>query len=327
MPGLYPPSGERIPDEMIDRFFDRQLDAGEKAALFAQLRAQPDRACEVVQTQQILAELDDPIIGPDLVGGVLDRVHQRRAFLPSRWRSVVTVGRALVAVCVLATIGGVALLERYAPALTMDDRPMPVTRMVTSGPQTVLQDVGTIVRAGRSLFDERSRVRRTAPGNGVIAAARASEAGGHEMVVVGRPGRTWGSGVGRFEDDRGARAWTVDASAMAPDLGGSGSWVPASSAVFVPSHGATGAGVMHYNGATSMGMNLDAAGHAVAFSAWSVDIDPFTMRLRSIPDLSIETTLVRFTTTIDRDAQDDVGIGGLRLVRLGRVARDRAPRR
>jgi hypothetical protein len=134
--GQTPPAGatEKIPQELVDRFFDRELDEGSRERFFGMLRADLSRCAEVAKTQRLISMLREPVEAPDLSGRILDRIGERRGFLPPALRRMVKGGRLAVAACLLFGILGFAVGRRYAPdffRLTPEEQP--VTQVIESG--------------------------------------------------------------------------------------------------------------------------------------------------------------------------------------------------
>lgn len=124
----------RVPEELVNQFFDRELDEGSRDKFFGMLRGDLARCQEVARTQRIVAMLREPIPAPDLTSRILDRVEERRGFLPLRLRRVVTIGRLIAAACVLVAVLGVALLNRSHPGLfRLTAAPQPLSNVIESG--------------------------------------------------------------------------------------------------------------------------------------------------------------------------------------------------
>ena len=126
--------GARIPQELVDRFFDRELDEGSREKFFGMLRADLSRCAEVAKTQRMISMLRDPVAAPDLTERIMTRVHGRRAFLPERMRKMVKAGRLAAAAVVLLALFGVALAERMRPGtMRLVEEPQPLTELIESG--------------------------------------------------------------------------------------------------------------------------------------------------------------------------------------------------
>lgn len=337
-PGPYPPPGKRrdqISDDLLDRFFDRLLDEAGRRALFEGLRADPARAREVVQTQQVLAQLDDPIVGPDLVGPVLRQIDARQPFMSRGWRRVVTTGRALVAACVLITVAGVALLERYAPELTRTDHAAPIASVVDSSQHAVVHDVDAIVRAGRTLLASDSL---TQPAEHATVRMDASRDLARLRSELARTGQNFSAHAGIDDLDGVTRVWTADERDLTDKLSGSGAWRTVSTAWSTAPTTPTpptarrtmtaSVVLITQTGSSSVSIPLTLRISAIGqdtltpAAVFMVDADPYTMRLRS--SCNIEPTIATLVTTNRRliSDEDDEALG-LRLVRMDRSTSSR----
>lgn len=124
----------RIPDELVDRFFDRELDEGSRERFFGMLRGDLRRCADVARTQRVVSMLRRPVPAPDLTDQILARIEERRGFLPLRLRRWVKAGRLAAAACILCGILGYAVGRRYAPdAFRFTPEPRPVTQVIESG--------------------------------------------------------------------------------------------------------------------------------------------------------------------------------------------------
>lgn len=127
---------ERIPAELVDAFFDRELDEGSREKFFHMLRGDLPKCADVARTQRMISALREPIEAPDLTSRIMGEVSRRRGFLPESLRKMVRIGRLAVAACVLLTLLGVALLHRFAPdSVSLVERPAPVSNVVNNGAQ------------------------------------------------------------------------------------------------------------------------------------------------------------------------------------------------
>lgn len=125
---------ERIPDELVDAYFDHELDEGSRDRLFRGMLADPERAEELARTQRAVGLLREPIDAPDLTESIMARVERRRRFIHPAQRRTVRHGRLVAAGAVLAVVLGLALTQRYAPQfLELAPRPRPITAVVEAG--------------------------------------------------------------------------------------------------------------------------------------------------------------------------------------------------
>src|SRR5690606_27515213 len=84
---------DSIPRELVDAFFDRQLDEGSREKFFLMLRSDLRTCGKVARTQRMLSVLKEPIEAPDLTASIMGEVARRRGFLPDRLRRMVKAGR------------------------------------------------------------------------------------------------------------------------------------------------------------------------------------------------------------------------------------------
>ena len=127
-------TGEPIDHDRLDRLFDGDLDACEERRLLNEAR-RVDGACEeLAKTRRAIELLHEPVETPDMTQEILGRVQARRAFLPPKWRRVVSSGRVAAAAVLLACIGAVALAQRAWPdATSWTPEPRPISAVVESG--------------------------------------------------------------------------------------------------------------------------------------------------------------------------------------------------
>ena len=122
-----------IPQELVDTFFDRELDEGSREKFFGMLRGDLSRCAEVARTQRMISMLREPVEAPDLTDRIMARVARRRGFLPERVRRMVTAGRLIAAACVLAAVLGLAAARRMAPdAFRLTPVPRPLSDVIAS---------------------------------------------------------------------------------------------------------------------------------------------------------------------------------------------------
>ncbi len=116
-----------IPDELVDRFFDRELDDSARAGFMRRLD-DDTRACErVAKTNRILTMLRRGVGAPDLSDSILDRVDRVRGFVPPSQRKLVRFGRLAVAAMLFGVIAGAVIVQRRAPeVMELAGMPTPV---------------------------------------------------------------------------------------------------------------------------------------------------------------------------------------------------------
>jgi hypothetical protein len=125
-------SPRRSIHEAIDDLFDAELNDEQARDL---VRRADAHACEdIVKTERMISMLKRPIGAPDLTDAILSQVEDEREFIDTAWRRFVRVGRVAVAACLLLTLFGVALAQRYWPEATTlrtDARPVSVLLQTT----------------------------------------------------------------------------------------------------------------------------------------------------------------------------------------------------
>jgi hypothetical protein len=121
-----PPEGP-IPDELVDRFFDRELDDTGRAGFMSRLDDDA-RACEhVAKTNRFLTLLKRGVRAPDLTDSILDRVDHLRGFVPPKERKLIRFGRIAVAAMLFGVIAGAVIVQRRAPEVVeLAGMPTPV---------------------------------------------------------------------------------------------------------------------------------------------------------------------------------------------------------
>jgi hypothetical protein len=138
----------KIPDELVDAFFDRELDGASREQFFGAMRADLSRCAEVAKTQRIVSLLREPVEAPDLTGAIMAEVRRRGAFVPTGMRRFVKYGRWAAAVLLAAGVLGLALVHRHSPdALRLAPRPKPVAGVIQSGSSDAAAGVQQLTQA------------------------------------------------------------------------------------------------------------------------------------------------------------------------------------
>ncbi|MBX3366437.1 MAG: hypothetical protein KF912_03885 [Phycisphaeraceae bacterium] len=136
-----------IPEELVDRFFDRELDGEDRTGFIRRLDADP-KACEhVAKTNRFLTLLRRGVRTPDLSESILERVDSVRGFVPPAERRLIRFGRLAVAAMLFGVIAGAVVVQRRAPQV-----------VELAGPPTPVRD---IARAAQRDADGLARL--TAP--------------------------------------------------------------------------------------------------------------------------------------------------------------------
>jgi hypothetical protein len=141
-------ASQPIPEELVDAFFDRELDEGSRENFFRLIR-QDLRTCSgVARTQRMIGALREPVEAPDLTASIMAEVGHRRGFLSQRLRGMVKAGRLAAAACVLMVLLAVAALHRSAPeTFSLTASPKPVSGVLTSGASEAAAGVQQIAEA------------------------------------------------------------------------------------------------------------------------------------------------------------------------------------
>ncbi len=134
-----------LTEELVDSFFDRELNEGARDQFFKRLRAELPRCAEVAKTQRMISMLREPTEQRDVSGRVLAELSRRKRFLPERLRRMVTTGRLVAAGVGLAFVLGVAIVDREAPGfLRLTSQPRPVSNLVSSSAADARQTVAQL---------------------------------------------------------------------------------------------------------------------------------------------------------------------------------------
>lgn len=137
-----------VPDELIDAFFDGDLDEQGKRRLFDGLARDPVAAEKFARTMFLVEAMRRPVetecsaSAPDFAGLVLSEVDRRRRWLAPGARRLVSVGRLAAAAALLVMLGGALALRRANPdAVMLADRPAPLTTLVETSRIEARQNV------------------------------------------------------------------------------------------------------------------------------------------------------------------------------------------
>ncbi len=143
----------RIPDHLVDRFFDRELTRAESASLFEALRSDPAAAREIVGTQRAIDALRQPLKTPDLSRSILARVDRHSPLLTRRSVRHVRVGRLVSAACLLLIIAGAFIAQRTHPQVVNlgGERPAPVADLASNLSGDTADAVNTLRQTARAV--------------------------------------------------------------------------------------------------------------------------------------------------------------------------------
>ena len=130
---------ERIPDELVDAFFDGELEEDESRAFIRELRNDAPTAKKVVSLNSALEALRRPVSTPDFTASVLDEVDGRSPLLSGREFKLLAHWRAAAAVLMLGLITAAFTTQRLAPGATFTAQDAPVTRLSQTIPTAAME--------------------------------------------------------------------------------------------------------------------------------------------------------------------------------------------
>jgi hypothetical protein len=154
------PKGERIPDDLVDAFFDDELDEEASRAFMRELREDHATARDVVSTNSALEALRRPVSTPDFTGSIIDRVHGKTPWLSGRQFAILGQWRLAAAACVLLLMTGAFIVQRMAPgAVSFTQREAPVSQLAETLPgatSDIAQTVNVSLDAAQRMVSERA---------------------------------------------------------------------------------------------------------------------------------------------------------------------------
>lgn len=135
-PGDSPARHEQIPEDIVDAFFDGELERDRSAELFESLRNDPEAAKDIAWTMRAIDALRRPVASPDLRGRILARAGLARGgWVHRRERRWVTGGRIAAAVLVVGAVALGFTAQRLAPpGLVTGQEPAPLVELARSVP-------------------------------------------------------------------------------------------------------------------------------------------------------------------------------------------------
>jgi hypothetical protein len=230
-------SPRRSIHDAIDDLFDAEL-TDEQARDLVRL-ADPAACEDIVKTERMLSMLKRPVGAPDLTGRILAQVEDEREFIDSAWRRFVRIGRLGVAACLLLTLLGVALAQRFWPEATTlrtESRPVSMRLQTTEREaadagraiDTTLEAVGQIAVDVSEVVQESRRhpAKLPAPERVVVATVRPGETSIRFTTTLGA-NVTVGAGDPPFA----MYAYSPAPTSVEPDLAiGLRAYVPAATA-------------------------------------------------------------------------------------------------
>jgi hypothetical protein len=137
-----------IPEDLLEAFFDHELDPAGREKFFQSIRGDLQRCAEVAKTQRMISMLREPLDSPDLTEDIMGELRARGAFVPARTRRLVWSGRWAAAAALVVGVLGIALAQRYAPdSLRLVPKPKPVSQVISSSSSEAVTGVQKIAGA------------------------------------------------------------------------------------------------------------------------------------------------------------------------------------
>lgn len=134
------PGGDTAPNarELLDAYFDGDLDRAGKGQLHEALRHDPVLADEFSRTSEAVSMLrqsaSNTALDVDLTDRVLTQCDHQRGYLNKRGRRFVLAGRSAVALAALALTAGVVLFVRLTPPeLRLPESQRPLSALLEGG--------------------------------------------------------------------------------------------------------------------------------------------------------------------------------------------------
>lgn len=139
-----------IPDELVDRFFDREISPADRARLSGALD-QDAGVCErMAKVSRAISMMRRGVRAPDQSEEILNRLDRLRGFVPARHRPLVRFGRIAVAAAMFGVIAGAVIVRRQAPEIVaISGEPTPVRDVARAAAREAagVSDLARFVRA------------------------------------------------------------------------------------------------------------------------------------------------------------------------------------
>ena len=145
-----PPRDDHF-DDLIQAVLEGPADDPARLGLINAIRADQAAMRELRLTEDTLAELRRPVDAPDFSRQILDRTHNRRAFLPRRLRRFVDRGRLAAAAALLLALTVFTVAQRVWPDAT---RLTTAQRPVSDVPRAFFNDATNSVTAFTSSMEQ-----------------------------------------------------------------------------------------------------------------------------------------------------------------------------
>lgn len=160
------PLNERIPDELVDAFFDGDIAPERRVEAIRLIRSDAEAGARLDATSNILSMLNqDRASSPDLSSSILARIDQRRPLVAPGVIGRITRVRSIAALLAMTFIAGLFVGQRAAPeALAPRAQPVLLQPVVQSLPersagvaasvQQALEPISNLVPATLARVDE-----------------------------------------------------------------------------------------------------------------------------------------------------------------------------
>ncbi len=137
-----------IPEDLVDRFFDGELDDADRRAFLRGLPGDLDRCEQVAKTRRMLDLLGSGgsfASAPGLTGRIIAAVDKQRGFASRHVRTLARAARLGLAAAVVLVVGAVAAVERVAPDATrLAPAPAPLTSALRESQAEMASTLGSI---------------------------------------------------------------------------------------------------------------------------------------------------------------------------------------
>ncbi len=140
------PLDDRIPDELVDAFFDGDLDEQDSREFIRDLRKDATTAKHVVSTNSALEALRRPVPTPNFTSSILNAIDEKTPWLSGREFARVPHWRAVAAVGFLSLITAAFVTQRVAPGASFAAQDAPLTQITQSMPDAA-SEIGLTLNA------------------------------------------------------------------------------------------------------------------------------------------------------------------------------------
>jgi hypothetical protein len=141
-----------IPDELVDRFFDREISPEDRARLAGALDENAGVCERMARISRAISMMRRGVRAPDQSEQILDRLDRIRGFVPASHRPFVRLGRLAVAAAMFGVIAGAVIVRRQAPEI-----------VEIGGERTLVRDVARAAEREAAGVTDLARVVRAWP--------------------------------------------------------------------------------------------------------------------------------------------------------------------